>query len=242
MKKLVIYGTVYPDIVKLINAINRVNPEWEILGFIDDNVQKHGKLILEIPVLGGREVVADLVEKDKNIYFFSNYFGSLSEFKRRINLFEFYGCKIPTLIHPAVDIIHSEVGLGSLIEEGCNIGTRVNIGNFVTIRPYCIVSHDTILEDYVSISPGCTVGSSLVIKDGAFIGAGATILRTKNLGRNCIVGAGAVVVNDVPDGITVVGIPAKKIRKNLFRRIVRRLNRDIKRIKQDYIAKKQISS
>jgi len=231
LKKLVIYGTVYPDIVKLINAINRVNPEWEILGFIDDNVQKHGKLILEIPVLGGREVVADLVEKDKNIYFFSNYFGSLSEFKRRINLFEFYGCKIPTLIHPAVDIIHSEVGLGSLIEEGCNIGTRVNIGNFVTI-----------FEDYVSISPGCTVGSSLVIKDGAFIGAGATILRTKNLGRNCIVGAGAVVVNDVPDGITVVGIPAKKIRKNLFRRIVRRLNRDIKRIKQDYIAKKQISS
>ncbi|EKE03341.1 MAG: hypothetical protein ACD_20C00214G0011 [uncultured bacterium] len=241
MKKLVVYGTVYPDIVKLIDSINRVNPEWELIGFIDDNEQKQGKEILGIPVLGGREIIPELT-KDENLYFFNNYFGSVSDFKRRIALLESYGCKIPTLIHPAVDIVHSSIGRGCIIEEGCNIGTRVTIGNFVTIHPRCVISHDVKIEDYALIAPGCTVGSCLHIRMGSFIGGGATILRTKNLGRNSVVGAGAVVVNDVPDGITVVGVPAKKMKKNLFRRLMRRLSRDIRRIKQSWLVKNQTVS
>lgn len=241
MKKLVVYGTVYPDIVKLIDSINRVNPEWKLIGFIDDNEQKHGKEILGVPVLGGREVIPELA-KDESLYFFNNYFGSVSEFKKRITLLESCGCKIPTLIHPAVDINHASVGNGCLIAEGCVLGARVEIADYVTIRARSFVAHDVKIENYAFIAPAVTLGSCLTLKSGSFIGTGATILRTKNLGINSVVGAGAVVVNDVPDGITVVGVPAKKIKKNLFRRIIRRLNRDIKRIKQSWLVKDQISS
>ena len=44
----------------------------------------------------------------------------------------------------------------------------------------------------------------------SFIGIGSTILDHITVGRESIVGAGAVVIRDVPDGTTVVGVPAKR--------------------------------
>jgi maltose O-acetyltransferase len=52
-------------------------------------------------------------------------------------------------------------------------------------------------------SAGITVGA------GAWIGAGATVLDGVAIGDRAIVGAGAVVRNDVPEGATAVGIPAR---------------------------------
>lgn len=52
------------------------------------------------------------------------------------------------------------------------------------------------------------------IGDGVLIGAGARVLGGIRVGDNAIIGANAVVVHDVPDGATVVGIPARVARLN----------------------------
>lgn len=48
-----------------------------------------------------------------------------------------------------------------------------------------------------------------VVEDGATITAGAKVLGPIRLGRDCLVGANAVVVEDVPDGAIVGGVPAR---------------------------------
>lgn len=50
------------------------------------------------------------------------------------------------------------------------------------------------------------------IGDNVFIGAGARILGGIRVGNHATIGANAVVIHDVPDGATVVGIPAKVIK------------------------------
>ncbi|HNB54429.1 MAG TPA: serine O-acetyltransferase [Anaerolineales bacterium] len=50
------------------------------------------------------------------------------------------------------------------------------------------------------------------IGDNVFIGAGARVLGGIRIGNNAVIGANAVVIHDVPDGATVVGIPAKVIK------------------------------
>jgi len=50
------------------------------------------------------------------------------------------------------------------------------------------------------------------IGDNVFIGAGARVLGGIRIGDNAVIGANAVVIHDVPDGATVVGIPAKVIK------------------------------
>jgi len=57
--------------------------------------------------------------------------------------------------------------------------------------------------------------SDLIIRENAFIGVNATILDSCNyIGKNARVGAGAVVTKDIPDNVTVIGVPAKIIKNN----------------------------
>ncbi len=76
-----------------------------------------------------------------------------------------------------------------------------------------------------SIGENCTIISSVTmgmrnewkfprIGNNVFIGTGARILGGIEIGDNAVIGANAVVINDVPAGATVVGIPARVIRIN----------------------------
>jgi serine O-acetyltransferase len=46
-------------------------------------------------------------------------------------------------------------------------------------------------------------------KNNIVVGAGAKILGNITLGNDVKIGAGSVVLRSVPDGCTVVGVPAK---------------------------------
>ncbi|NTU89377.1 MAG: serine O-acetyltransferase, partial [Actinobacteria bacterium] len=52
------------------------------------------------------------------------------------------------------------------------------------------------------------------IEDGAVVGVGASVLGNTTVGKNAKVGGGAVVVDDVPPGCTVVGIPGHIVKCN----------------------------
>lgn len=48
-----------------------------------------------------------------------------------------------------------------------------------------------------------------MVGDDVFIGAGAKILGEISIGNNVKIGANAVVLEDVPEGCTVVGVPVR---------------------------------
>ena len=52
----------------------------------------------------------------------------------------------------------------------------------------------------------------MLIGSGTLVGSGATIIQGVKIGNNAIVAAGAVVIRDVPDGATVMGVPAKVVK------------------------------
>jgi len=111
-------------------------------------------------------------------------------------------------IHPSVKIWHPELVnvYDSIIGEGCTIASFVEIGG-AKIGKNCkigcqaYICPETIIEDSVFISHGVTIG------------AGSIILPGIGIGENAFVGAGSVVVKSVEPGITVVGNPAKVIKK-----------------------------
>jgi serine O-acetyltransferase len=77
-----------------------------------------------------------------------------------------------------------------------------SIGNDVQIR------HDTTLGS-VRMKDSARPEQLPIIEDGADIGSGACILGGVSLGRGAVVGANAVVLQSVPAGATVFGVPAK---------------------------------
>ncbi|MBR3897730.1 MAG: serine acetyltransferase [Bacilli bacterium] len=68
-----------------------------------------------------------------------------------------------------------------------------------------------------NVTIGATNGSSKapIIGDNVFIGSGAKIIGNISIADDICIGAGAVVVNSFNDpGITIAGVPAKKISNN----------------------------
>lgn len=103
-------------------------------------------------------------------------------------------------IHPG-----AKIGRGLVIDHGMG----VVIGETSEIGDNVILYHGVTLggtgKDKGKRHP--TVGNNVVI------GAGAKVLGPIYIGSNSKIGANSVVLNNVPEGATAVGIPAKNIIK-----------------------------
>lgn len=91
---------------------------------------------------------------------------------------------------PGLVLIHST---GVVINGNVRAGSNVYIEHQVTI--------------------GAERRQTPVLGSNVFIGAGAKILGAITIGDGARVGANAVVVDDVPANCTVVGIPARVVRR-----------------------------
>jgi serine O-acetyltransferase len=104
------------------------------------------------------------------------------------------------------------------ISPDLNVGSGLYIGHFggivinqdVVIGNNCNLSHDVTLGQ---VNRGERAGCP-VIGDNVYIGPGAKIIGRIRVGHNAAIGANAVVVDDVPDGSAVGGIPARVISNN----------------------------
>ena len=110
-------------------------------------------------------------------------------------------------IHPGATIgpgLFIDHGMGVVIGETAEIGRDVTLYHGVTLggvmpaigaaEQRCVKRHPT-LADYV------------------IVGAGAQVLGPITVGRCARIGGNSVVTKDVPDSMTVVGVPARPIPK-----------------------------
>ncbi|MGB8364052.1 MAG: serine O-acetyltransferase [Rhizomicrobium sp.] len=108
------------------------------------------------------------------------------------------------------------------IHPGATIGRR-----FFIDHGACVVIGETAeIGDDVTIYHGVTLGGTSwsagkrhpTIKNGVLIGAGAKVLGPITVGEGARIGANSVVVEEVPPGMTVIGIPGKIVRDERERR------------------------
>jgi len=102
------------------------------------------------------------------------------------------------------------------IHPGATIGRRffIDHGACVVIGETAIVGND------VTLYHGVTLGGVSwepgkrhpTLEDGVLVGCGAKILGPITIGSGSRIGANSVVIEDVPPGVTVVGIPGRIVR------------------------------
>jgi acetyltransferase-like isoleucine patch superfamily enzyme len=118
--------------------------------------------------------------------------------------------------------------LGKDVKVGAyaEVGRDVVVGDNTNISAGVFIPENVIIEDNVFVGPHAVFTNDknppsfgewrkeepTIVKSGASIGANSTILPSLTIGKGSIVGAGSVVTKSVPDGVTVVGNPAKILR------------------------------
>jgi serine O-acetyltransferase len=108
---------------------------------------------------------------------------------------------------------------GVEIHPGATIGERLFIdhGFGVVIGETAEIGDDVLLYHGVTLgATGIQVGKRHpTIGNHVVIGAGASVLGDIVLGENVTVGAGSIVIHSVPQGTTVVGIPAHVVKEQM---------------------------
>lgn len=212
MKKIAVFGAggFGREVLTLINDINKINPQYQVIGFFDDGISK-GTDVNGLSALGGINELNNVKEEVSVVLAIGNPETKKSILKKITNrLVDF-----PTIIHPSVmigDRNWVSIGKGCIICGGTIITTNIIIRDFVILNLSCTVGHDTVIGDYAAFMPSVNISGEVEIGECVYVGTGAKIINQLKIGEGTIVGAGAVVAKDLPANCTAVGVPAKVIK------------------------------
>ena len=120
------------------------------------------------------------------------------------------GYHLPVLIHPTAWVSPTaKIGPASVVFAQAAVQSQASIGIGAILNTGCSVDHDAQLSDGVHICPGSHLAGDVSVGARSWIGIGASVIQKVSIGSDVTVGAGAAVVRDVPNKVTVVGVPAR---------------------------------
>ena len=108
----------------------------------------------------------------------------------------------------AVIMMGAIINIGAVIGEGSMIDMGAVLGGRATVGKNCHIGAGTVLAGVIEPPSAQPV----IVEDDVVIGANAVVLEGCRIGKGAVVAAGAVVVDDVPAGGVVAGVPAKIIK------------------------------
>lgn len=126
------------------------------------------------------------------------------------------GGVLPTIIHPSAVVSgYAALGEGSVVFAGAVVNVDAKVGCGAILNTGCSIDHDCMLGDAVHVSPGASLAGGVCVGDLSWVGIGASARQLVKIGARVMVGAGAVVVTDVPDDVTVMGVPARCVKVSM---------------------------
>ncbi|MCM3079669.1 acetyltransferase [Brevibacillus invocatus] len=196
----------------VIEALHRSN--HSIIGFTTPDFEDFNQQILGIKRLGTDEEILKIDPKEVKLV---NGIGSIGFPEIRKNIFLNYkerGYDFINVVHPSV-ILPRDFNLseGAQLMAGVVVQPGCHLGNNTILNTRACVDHDCLIGNNVHIASGAIICGDVKIADNVHVGAGSTVIQGISIGKNSIIGAGSVVIRDVPEDVTVIGVPAKEVQR-----------------------------
>lgn len=207
MKKLVIIGA--GGYAK--SVIDSLLPgQYELCGFVDLYKAVKGDVHLGYPILTSS--IQELPNPERYCYFIcignnmdrKSYFDYLIE-----NNYEV----ISVVDRTAMVSSNSKLGTGVFIGKLAIVNSGAVVGNNSILNTRSLTEHGCCIGSHVNLSTNAVINGDVVVEDGSFIGSCSVVNGQVRIGAWATIGSGAVVVRNVSPHDTVVGIPAKSLKR-----------------------------
>jgi len=212
MKKIAIYGAggFGREVACLIRIINEQSPEWELIGFFDDGIEKgtnneYGVVLGGIDEVNSYPVELAIVIAIASPKIVEKIVGNITSSK----------IYYPNIISPDViylDRDNVKIGKGNIICSGSLLSCNVNLGNFNILNGFIPIGHDTQIGDFNSFMPAVKISGEVTIGNRNFFGVNSVVLQQIKIGNDTVVGANSLILRKTKDGMTYVGSPASIIK------------------------------
>ena len=180
--------------------------EYEIKGFIDDNIAALDGFENYPPMLG---TISGYQPKEDEVFVCSIGGGSRRKCMEEIIA---RGGSFLTMIHKTARIgTNVEIGEGTIVGAFTSIGADAKVGRYNLIQSYTVVGHDSRIGDWNRIDTHVTLVGGTIVEDEADIHTSAMINHKVVVESNSRVAACSFVIRRVKSGTTVMGNPAKKL-------------------------------
>jgi sugar O-acyltransferase (sialic acid O-acetyltransferase NeuD family) len=173
-----------------------------VAGVWDDDPAKLGGTLLGVPVLGP---TADAVRAG-----FRPAVLAVGDNRARQQLAAALDLDWVTVVHPRAWVHPSvRLGEGSVVFAAAIVQPDTVVGCHAIVNTGATIDHDCEIGDFAHVAPGVNLSGGVRVGNGTLLGVGSCAVPGARIGAWAVVGAGAVVVDEVPDGATVVGAPAR---------------------------------
>jgi sugar O-acyltransferase (sialic acid O-acetyltransferase NeuD family) len=175
---------------------------------VDDREGLQGSRVLGFPVLGNCQwLCQEALHSRIAVALGVGGSGSRQLLAERCARWEI---EILTLLHPGATVSQTaQLGRGTVVMAGAIINPDARVGVGVIVNSGAVVEHDVGIGDYAHVAANAAMGGASRLGAFSHLGLGAIVLQCIHIGSYTMVGAGAVVVENLPDQVVAMGVPAR---------------------------------
>ncbi len=209
MKDIAIYGAggLGREVACLIRIINEKTPQWNLIGFFDDNAKLKGTRNEYGEVIGGIEELNNYTQPlDIAIAI-----GSPKIVAKIVSNIHNTNVEFPNIISPDtiyLDKNNKSLGIGNIIGMRSSISCNVRIGNFNIFNGAISIGHDTLIGNYNSFMTNTIIAGQVKVGDFNYFGVSSIVLQEITIGNNTVIGANSLILHKTKNGQTYIGSPA----------------------------------
>ena len=195
------------EVANWIEDINKIEPTWNILGFLDDNLNALDGFDIPYRVLG---TIRDWQPTENEMYALAIAAPRTKE--KVVPALKEKGARFATIIAPTSTVgDRTKVGEGVVMFGDVGISVDVTIGNFVFFNALDGIGHDTVIGDYCTFGPKVCISGHTKMGKCVNVGALASTFPGIEVGDYATIGMNSSAIRRVKPETTVIGVPAKSI-------------------------------
>lgn len=207
MKDLVIIGAGNVGGFLVYNQ-NLFAEKYNLLGFLDDDINKLGKEFYGLKVIGYTEHLFTM-NKDVAVVIGIGF----PKAKRKVfEKIKDNGNEFPSFIANNAWLSKSvSVGKGVILYPGVSINYETMVEDFVIMNMNCAIGHNCYISKFSALAPGVNLAGFTKLEEAVDMGIGSATKQNIIVGSDAVIGGQTMLIKNVEPGTKVAGVPGKLI-------------------------------